>query len=611
MYKKVLLILAGVIIIGLIAATGIMIYDKIQEKYRESDIKAELSEYYRVPDGEAMIIFDEKIYEKNAVFRNGEPYLDMSTIKERYSKLFTWCPEEKRMYYTTASSNYILTPDSVEMLINEKPVTTTVPSLVMKGEEPYIAMSFLLNCSNITYKVCENPSRVLVTYSTDDYLCAVVKEESSIRVSQDIKSDYLEKLPEGSVVRVIEGGGIQQNGFIKVMSEDGVRGYFLQEKLDWENRYEVTPSFTTFKEEEYMHVLEPHKVYLSWQLVYSTGHIDEMLESLDKNPEVNVVAPTWFFMKGSNGDIISYGDSEYVKAAHDRKVKVWAVLKNDSEEGVFDLPEDSHKVFSSYEARKNLIKNLIDAVKKCGADGINIDIEGIKVETGIYFIQFLRELYLKSSEYGMTISVDNYIPEDYNAFYNIPEQRKIADYVVIMGYDEHYAGSDAGSVASLPWFKYAADLSLTKCGKEQLIMGVPFYTRLWKEVQNGDQIKTTVARNLSIREQNEFVKERNLQGEWSEEAGQYYYEYEKDGAKYRLWAEEEKSLTLKAMVIREKEYAGVAAWMMGGEIEGLWSSIKTALEGDVSSLVEIHNGDADENVSDNDESDQNKQTVTQ
>ena len=585
MNKKVLVGLAAVIIIGILAAAGIIIYDKIAEKYRESEVKADLSAYYNVPEGEAMLIFDEKVYEKNGLYLNGEVYLDLPTVSEKYTTLFMWSPEENRLYYTSATKAYIFTPDEKGMLVNEKQVENEIPMVVMKDGVPYVSMSFLSTCSNITYRVYTEPARVLLTYSTDEYLCASLKEETSIRVGQDIKSDYLEKLTKGSKVRVIEGGGIQQNGFIKVMSEDGVRGYILEEKLDWENRFNETPSFNAFEAEKYKHITSNEKIFLSWQLVYSKGHISEMLDNLNKNPEINVVSPTWFFMSGSNGEITSYGDPEYVAAAHERNVKVWAVLKNDVIDGVFDGAGDSHKVFSSYNSRKNLINNLVSAMEECGADGVNIDIENLNVDTGIYFVQFLRELYFKCSEKGIVVSVDNYIPENYNAFYNIPEQSKVVDYIVIMGYDEHYMGSDAGSVSSLSWFTYAADLTLKKCPAEQIIMGVPFYTRLWKEVSDGDAVRT-YSESMDLKAQDKFLAELKIEPEWLDDAGQYYYEYEKEGAKYKLWAEEKKSLTLKAMVIDEKKLAGAAAWMMGGETDGIWSAIKSAANGDFSALSE-------------------------
>lgn len=587
MRNKIFVAIAAVIILGLLAAAGVFIYGRIEERYRESEVKLELSTYYMVPDGEAMLIFDEKVSEKYALFKNGEPYIDLPTVKEYYTPVFTWSPVENRMYYTTPSTEYIITPDSNEILVNEIAEPLDFPVVILSEDIPYISMSFLRKCCNITYRVYENPARVLITYSTDEYLCAKVKEESAIRVSQDIKADYLEKIPAGSTVRIIEGGGIQKMGFIKVMSENGVRGYFLQDKLDWDNRFNQTPVFDAYEPEVVMPRLEDKKIYLAWQLVYNKDCVGEMLSNLLENPEINVVSPTWYFMNGTEGNIKSYATREYVEAAHARGVKVWALLKNDAE-GDFNGAQDSHTVFSSYDARKQLIKNVIRESVNSGVDGINVDIESLNVDTGIYYVQFLRELSIACRQNDLTLSVDNIIPEEYNAFYNIPEQVKIVDYIILMAYDEHYVGSDAGSVASLPWVTASVEKTLKKCPKEQLVLALPFYTRLWKEVRIDGTVKTYAEKMMNLNEAQSYVKEISLQGDWEKATGQYYYGYEAEFGEvmYRMWMEDKKSLMLKTLVAREQELAGIAAWKMGDETEGLWSILKASLEGEIPVLDE-------------------------
>ncbi len=587
MRNKIFVAIAAVIILGLLAAAGVFIYGRIEERYRESEVKLELSTYYMVPDGEAMLIFDEKVSEKYALFKNGEPYIDLPTVKEYYTPVFTWSPVENRMYYTTPSTEYIITPDSNEILVNEIAEPLDFPVVILSEDIPYISMSFLRKCCNITYRVYENPARVLITYSTDEYLCAKVKEESAIRVSQDIKADYLEKIPAGSTVRIIEGGGIQKMGFIKVMSENGVRGYFLQDKLDWDNRFNQTPVFDAYEPEVVMPRLEDKKIYLAWQLVYNKDCVGAMLSNLLENPEINVVSPTWYFMNGTEGNIKSYATREYVEAAHARGVKVWALLKNDAE-GDFNVAQDSHTVFSSYDARKQLIKNVIRESVNSGVDGINVDIESLNVDTGIYYVQFLRELSIACRQNDLTLSVDNIIPEEYNAFYNIPEQVKIVDYIILMAYDEHYVGSDAGSVASLPWVTASVEKTLKKCPKEQLVLALPFYTRLWKEVRIDGTVKTYAEKMMNLNEAQSYVKEISLQGDWEKATGQYYYGYEAEFGEvmYRMWMEDKKSLMLKTLVAREQELAGIAAWKMGDETEGLWSILKASLEGEIPVLDE-------------------------
>ena len=61
----------------------------------------------------------------------------------------------------------------------------------------------------------------------------------------------------------------------------------------------------------------------------------------------------------------------------------------------------------------------------------------------------------------------------------------MADYVIMMGYDEHFAGGEAGSVSSINYVKNGIAGMLENVPREKLIGGVPFYTRLWTEAGDG------------------------------------------------------------------------------------------------------------------------------
>lgn len=584
MYKKIIVILAIVVVLGIAGIVGLNIYENYVEEHRESDIVMPLAEHYGIPAGEAMIIVDEGIYDKNALWKNDEPYLDMDTAVKKYNHRFFWDEGEGRMYFTTASKEYIFIPGEKNCTINRAVAECTKPIVELKDNKPYISMSFLAENSNLTYRVYNDPERVLITQSSDAYLCAYVKEDTRIRVSQDIKADLLKEVKAGDKLRFIDGGGIQENGFIKVMSEDGVRGYILNEKLD-ESFYE-DPVFATYTPEEYTHTLMQDKVYLGWHLLYTKNSLELLEGVLDGAEELTVVAPTWYFLNDTKGNFTSYANPEYTAKAHSNGVKVWATIKNDTIENVFKCTEDSHTLLSSYESRMRLIDNLLSAVETDGIDGINIDFELLKVDSGVYFIQFLRELSIECRAKKIILSVDNYVPENYNAYYNLSEQGENVDYVVIMGYDEHYAGSDAGSVSSLDWFTRAADNTLAKCSPEQIIMAVPFYTRLWKEEKDGDKVKTYVVATPGLKEAQKLFDASTGDKNWNQSAGQYYTSYEQDGATYKLWLEDKWSLMHKGVVIRERNLGGVAAWKLGDELPGIWENLETALEGELPEFPE-------------------------
>ena len=74
---------------------------------------------------------------------------------------------------------------------------------------------------------------------------------------------------------------------------------------------------------------------------------------------------------------------------------------------------------------------------------------------------------------------------DTTAFITWKEQGIVADYVIMMGYDEHFAGGEPGSVSSISYVKNGISGMLEDVPKEKLINAVPFYTRLWTEAGDG------------------------------------------------------------------------------------------------------------------------------
>lgn len=552
---------------------GVLTGCSLFAKDEGSKVVMQLSDYYDVPDGRALVIIDETVYDKYALFADGMTYLDLDTVLEMYSHRFFPVDSENTLYFTTPTAVYDFTPDSKHFECNGEPSEANVPIVKKLGGQYYIATAFLEQLG-ITYRFEDDPARLLITYSKDQFLCMDAKTDTPIRAGKDLQADRIKELKEGDRLRVIDGGGIRENGFIKVQSEDGVRGYALQDDLG--ESYYADPEFAPYKEEEYTHIDHDGQIYLGWQLMYTSDNVGILKEHLAAAPEVNVVSPTWFFLDGTNGDFISYASHEYVDYAHEKGVSVWATYKNDTIEGRFSCTEDSHTILSSTKKRRAMIDSIMDTVREYGLDGINIDYEMLKLDSGVYFVQFLRELSVRCRLNNIVLSVDNYIPEAYNAYYDIKEQGKIVDYVVIMGYDQHTAGlGESGSVSSLDWFTNALTATVEMAPPERVVMGVPFYTRLWRE-ENGGNV--AVEATLGMRETSGTVSGKELT--WRESNGQYYSEWSKKGKLYRIWIEDEESLKRKADASRAAGVKGLAAWKLGDETPGTWELLKEYLEND-------------------------------
>jgi spore germination protein YaaH len=180
----------------------------------------------------------------------------------------------------------------------------------------------------------------------------------------------------------------------------------------------------------------------------------------------------------------------------------------------------------------------------------------------------VRELSVECQKKGIILSMDNYKAESYNAHYDLAEQAAYADYVVLMGYDEHYAGSSSGSVASIGFVEDGIQKSLNYVPKQQLINAMPFYTRIWTE-SDGKTTSTAVGMQSAINN----LSSNGAVAVWDETLGQYFGSYEKDGAVVKVWVEEDRSIEEKLKLYQKYDLAGVAAWKLGLERSSVWSVI--------------------------------------
>ncbi len=528
-----------------------------------------LADYYHVPAGEVMIILDDKIYEKNALLSGDQIYVDFDTVVQRFNKRFYWDGAEQVLIYTTPTQVIKAALQETSMEINGERVDTGYPAVIERNGEIWLLLDFIGQYSDIRYRAYSAqetgegvPQRVLITSVFGDYLYADVTKETQLRTDGDRKSPILRQVATGEKLMLLDGGGSQKNGYLTVMTQDGVRGYVLN-KCVGEGYYERLAS--DFETPVYTSVADDEEVMLVWHVVTNSTANANLSGLIAQTKGVTVVAPTWFSIASNDGAISSLADSNYVSTAHSLGLKVWGLIDNFSEN------IDSYAILSSTTARERLVKELISVALSCGLDGINIDFESLPVEAGPHFIQFLRELSVSCRKYQLVLSVDNYVPAGYNRYYDFAEQGVLADYVVIMAYDEHYSGSqEAGSVSSISYVENAIKDTKEMVPTQKIIMALPFYTRLWKEIVVDGVTILGVERTPGMKDAADILKENNVEAEWDEETCQYYAEYDKEEAHYRIWLEEAHSLSEKVARIRQAELAGIGAWRLGLETEDVW-----------------------------------------
>lgn len=579
------------IILILAVIGGILVW----KRYGASNEKANLEQYYGIDqeDEIAVVVNEEVVREDDeASSGNTEPapapgkvydgqyYIEYSVVRERINKRFYWDPNENILLYTLPDGNVSAEVGSSEYtdITEKKSVDYTI--LKTEGRTAYIALPFIQEYTNMEYEVYDDPgpSRVVITSVWGEIQTAEIKRDTQVRYQGGVKSPILTEISGNSKVVVLE----DENDWMKVGTEDGFIGYVKTNTL--KNITTETRS-REFEEPVYTNISKDYTINMAWHNVSNSDANSYILETIAGTKGLTTIAPTWFSLSDTEGNVSSLADPDYVNYAHQSNLEVWAVLRDFH--GGINSYDETYEVLSYTSKRTKIINQVIAEAIQNGIDGINLDFELVSAECGEHYIQFVRELSVRCRQNGLVFSVDNYVPQPYNEHYDIKEQGNVADYVVIMGYDEHTDGSyEAGSVASIGYLENGITDALKSVSADKLIAGVPFFTRLWFETpktqEELSQEAGTEAANYpdkvscsaySMDEAAQVVKDAGAQAQWDEETGQNYAEWEADGGTYKIWLEDNRSLEEKLKVIKSNNLAGVAEWSLGMESSSVWDLI--------------------------------------
>lgn len=524
-----------------------------------------LTDYYKVKDSEVILILQNEIYEKKGLLIDDKVYVDYNTVVSKFNHRFYWDYNENVLTYTTPDEIIRTAAGSNKFTITKSMIETSMatdyPIVEVFADKVYISLDFVKQYSDLTFKYYEEPNRVVINYIWGDYLFADVAKATQLRYEPSIKSPILQELVPGTVLMFVDKEEAPKKGFVKVMTLDGVKGY-VKKKNTKASYYKTLES--NYQAPMYSSQTRSGKINMVFQQVYNQDANNNLESLINKTKGVTVVSPTWFRVKDESGTISSLASERYVTRAHQLGLEVWALVDD------FNTELDLNQVLSYTSRRDTLSNSLIEKALQYKLNGINIDFESIRAASGENYIEFLRELSVKCRNNGIVLSVDSYVPSAYTEFYNREEQGKVVDYVVVMAYDEHYAGSEeAGPVSSLGFVSDAVENILNMVPKEKTIIAIPFYTRLWKEAADG----TVTSETYSMSPAANLIKDNNLKARWDDLSGCYYIEYVKDGATYRMWQEEDKSIEEKMKVIYNAKVAGVAEWKLGLEKESIWNVI--------------------------------------
>lgn len=578
-----------VVVLVTAAAGGFLIW----QRYGSSSEKADREQYYGLEtESELAVVVNDEVIRKDqnadgaedtappapGRIYDGEYYIEYSVVRDRINSRFYWDSNENVLLYTLPQGNVTAEVGSSEYTdINESRSEDYI-ILKTEGKTAYIALPFIQAYTNMEYSVYEDPQRVVITSEWGEIKTAKIKRDTEVRYQGGVKSPILTEVKKSDKVTVLG----DEDDWMKVGTEDGFVGYVKTSALK-----DIGTETTSrdFEEPVYSNISKDYTINMAWHNVTNSTANSYLLQTVAKTKGLTTIAPTWFSIKDTEGNMSSIADPEYVNYAHQSNLEVWAVLRDFH--GGINSYDETYEVLSYTSKRTKLINQVIAAALESGVDGINLDFELVSTDCGSHYIQFVRELSVKCRQNGLVFSVDNYVPQPYNEHYDLQEQATVADYVILMGYDEHTDGSyEAGSVASLGYVETGIKDALEKVPADKLIAGVPFYTRLWcetpkSESELAEEAGTEAAmypnkitsEALGMEDAEKAIADAGAKAEWDDNSKQNYAQWESGGSTYKIWLEDAQSLEEKLKVIKENDLAGVAEWSLGWEESSIWDLI--------------------------------------
>lgn len=489
---------------------------------------------------------------------------------------------DETLLYEEASDSIIMTTEhkvvrmktsELTATVNEKPFTLRFP--VEKIDQAvYLPIEPLKDIYHIELRESEETGAVFLFKEGEQIVWAQIAPQPNnpeaaipMRDGPSIKEPILADLEQGTEVMVLG----KQSEWLHVQLVNGYQGY-VQTKFIGDRREELIPArepeppFIAWKPDD-------GKIHITWEHVVSknpdTSKIPEMTG-------LDIVSPTWFHLTDGEGNLSNLASASYVNWAHQQGYQVWALFSNG-----FD-PERTTAVLKDYDTRMKVIQQLLAYSQMYNLQGINIDFENVNLSDKQKLVQFVREFTPLAHEQGLVVSMDvtpKSTSENWSMFYDRPALIQSIDYMMVMAYDEHWAASPvAGSVASLPWVENSVKrlLNEDKIPPEKLLLGIPFYTRIWTEEQVDGKTKVS-SRAVFMDNVQRTIKEKGLEPVYLEEAGQNYIEYSEDGKKYKVWIEDEVSVKARMELVKKYNLAGTASWRRGFESAGAWQWIEDSL----------------------------------
>ncbi|MBQ7535129.1 MAG: hypothetical protein IJT43_05850 [Stomatobaculum sp.] len=528
-------------------------YGPVKKYMAEEDL-------FSVSGDRIAIMYGYELQKAAALMEDGEVYLPCAFVQTILNRRFYWDEDEEILSYVE--------PEGVRRIHPGDKGKDGKKLFFLSEGKPYLSAALVLEYTGIRLERFTDGEvkRIFVMEPPAEDTVADAKSRTVLRSGKSWRKPITAEVPKDAVLRLIPdhpgmGEGTKEDQkWQRVMTNTGVTGYIMKSRLKNERQEEYKDSFVPAV---YPSFSLGKPVVLGWHQV-SVAQANKYLGEAVSGAEcLNVVSPTWFTLKGNEGEFESRSSRLYVEEAHKAGLQVWALVDN------LDASVTLGTLLKKTSVRQKLIDGLMEEAETCGFDGINLDFELLRKDAVDQYLEFVREMYAACREKNLILSVDVPNFASYNWHYTREELAVFCDYVINMGYDEHTAGDSAGSTASIGFFQEGLEETLEEVPAEKLVGGVPFYTRVWR-VNGGE----TSSEAMTMKGAAEWVQKNQVKLFWDEELGQYRGSIQADdGGERLIWMEDARSMELKVNALKEYRTVGIACWRLGQETKDIWEVI--------------------------------------
>ena len=514
----------------------------------------------------SMIINNRDVTErlKKEIFidEKGVIYVSKADIANFFDEYIYNDEDSKQIITTYGTKVAAVSMEQNKMTVNGGAINI-LNTIVQKDNTYYMPFSEMNDIYNVEIKYIKDTNIITVDSLDKEQIKYTANKNISIKYKASGISKTIDKVKKGEKVIYISS---TEKGWAKVRTENGKIGYVKENKLT--NKIYVRENIEEQKENR--------KISLVWD--YYSEYAKAPNRTGTTIEGVNVVSPAFFMLeKGENGtlfDNVGTSGQAYIEWAKSNNYEIWPMVSNNS------LKDTTSNILNNYEHRQLLIENIVNMAIKYKLDGINIDFEYMYQADKDKFSRFIIELAPRLKEIGAKLSVDVTAPDgsaDWSLCYDRHVIGNVADYIVFMAYDQYGTSSNkAGTTAGYNWVETNVNKFVgiqEEVPSEKVILGIPFYTRLWKEDSDGKISSVTV--NMKAVD---VVLPAEAERVWDETLKQNYVEYEQEGYTYKMWIEDERSIKAKLSLMQQYNLGGVAFWEKDRETSTIWSSVAEVIK---------------------------------